>query len=260
MPLYSGQQDPLTHVVSFLETTVFGYAVGDIRRLGQVRPDPIPPNLRGCTVPECLSIFAVLDLLGFLMRGDFDDEKELDLDRLIADQMKYAPPPASDNKILKRISEKACKSSDNLKYMLKKWLSEQSKDYDELNRHLIIKLFRNGGAHQFIPKAAGIAKWGLDHPLIEFWKADDGFPKPILNEDLFRQDFLETVDHIALVLKNKDEQTEENLRRHRGGIGKENEHTFGHRHWLDRDMLRTILGSRKPDLMHSRSFQTLPTV
>jgi hypothetical protein len=265
MPLYNGQQDPFAHVLDFLETTVFGYAVGDIRRLGQVRPDPVPPNLRGCTVPECLSIFAVLDLLGFLMRGDFDDETKLDLDRLIANQVKNAPPPQSDIKILKRIADKARKSSDNLKYMFDKWLCQQSQAYDELHRDLIIKLFRNGGAHQFIPKAAGIAKWGRPEPLIKFRKAPDGFPLPVLNQDLFREDVLAILERIRRTIKNKDDNELMII------CGEAVEVLATRmskrlivRHWLDRDMLRSILMTHKPDVLYANIFQdvrpVLPTV
>ena len=166
MPLYVGRQDPLDHVVSFLQRTIRDYAIGDLERLGKIRPDPEPPNLRGCTVPECLTIFAVLDLLGFLMRSDFDDEKKLDVDRLIADQINCIEPTPADNKILDRIENKGVrgKTSRNLEYMLRTWLSTQREGYDELAIDLIVKLFRHGGAHQFLPKAAGIAKWGRKHP------------------------------------------------------------------------------------------------
>jgi|GEM_PF-3594065 len=260
MPLYNGQQDAFTHVVSFLETNVFGYAVGDIRRLGQIRPDPIPPNLRGCTVPECLSIFAVLDLLGFLMRGDFDDETKLDLDRLIADQMRNVPPAQDDNRRLKRISDKARNSSENLKYVFDKWLYGQSNAYDELNTDLIIKLFRNGGAHQFIPKAAGIAKWGRPEPLIKF-EARDGFPLPILNQDRFREDVLAILDRIRRTVKNKDDnelmticgETVEVLATRMSK-------RLIVRHWLDRDMLRSILMTHKPEVLQANISQDVRPV
>jgi hypothetical protein len=234
-------------VINFLDTTIHGYAVGDLRRLGQIRPDPEPPNLRGCAVPECLSIFAVLDLLGFLMRGDFDDETGLDLDRLIEIQIRNDRLPANDKKILDKIGEMVRRlSSSNLEYMLVKWLSAQSKAYDKLNRKLIIGLFRHGGAHQFIPKAAGIAKLGETKPLIEFRKSKDGFPLPVLNEDRFREDVLAALERIRRIMKEHDDdqlmaicgETVEEL-------AKRMSKRLAVRHWLDRAALREILGEEK---------------
>ncbi len=263
MPLYEGQQDPFTHVVSFLDTNVFGYAVGDIRRLGQIRPDPVPPNLRGCAVPECLSIFAVLDLLGFLMRKDFTDEQSLDIDRLIECQLTSTPAP-NEWEILGRI--KATKTSDNLKYILEKWVSKESEDYDELTIELIIKLFRHGGAHQFLPKAAGIAKWGRNEPLVKFTHAEDGFPTPILHEDRFRDDCLAALERIVRIIKDKDQRElktvcDDTIEELVVRMSKR----LAIRHWLDRDMLKKILLSKRPDLLDNHrsptpwGTQTLPT-
>ncbi len=262
MPFYERPQEPLAHVIEFLDQRIHDYVVGDLTRLAGIRPDHGPRNLRGCTIPEALTVFAVLDLLGFLMRKDFDDEKELDVDRLIEEQATCAECATRDADLLTKIRVKfRDNTSDNLEFMLKNWLCQESNAYDELARELIIKLFRHGGAHQFLPKAAGIAKWGLDRPLIELWKADDGFPKPILNEDLFRKDFLATVDRITLVLKNNDDQE---LKKICGDtvekLAKRMSTRLAILHWLDRNQLMRILRPRKPDLLPSRSSQTKPTV
>jgi len=257
MPFYRRPQEPLAHVIIFLDTAIRGYVVGDLKRLAEIRPDPQPPNLRGCTVPESLAVFAVLDLMGFLMRKDFDDEKELDMDRLIQDQVTCTKPGPKDAVILKRIDEKARKTSDNVEYILANWLTCESNDYDELARELIIKLFRHGGAHQFLPKAAGIAKWGKERPLVEFRKAEDGFPLPILNEDRFREDSLATLGRIVRILENEDE---EELRTVCGDSIEELATRMSNRltirHWLDRDMLKKILRSKKPDLLRGQGSQT----
>jgi hypothetical protein len=265
MPLYNGQQDPLAHVVSFLEKTISGYAIGDIRRLGEIRPDANKPNLRGCAVPECLAIFAVLDLIGFLMRGDFDDEAELDIETLISDQIDYAEPSPTDYNILKKIRREAQKTADNLKYIFENWLWDQSKDYDELARDLLINLFRHGGSHQFLPKASGIAKWGKTRPLIEFQKAKDGFPLPILNEDRFREDVIIALERIIQIMKHWDNESlmvicQNTVEQMATRMSKR----LSIRHWLDRDMLRSTLLTHRPDLLHANIFwdirPVLPTV
>lgn len=249
MPLYKGQQDPLAHVIDFLETVIHGYAVGDLGRLGEIRPDPKPPNLRGCAIPECLAIFAVLDLLGFLMRKDFTDDQSLDIDRLIECQLTCAPAP-NEEKILRRIENSARNTFDNLKYMLEKWVSRESEDYDELTIELIIKLFRHGGAHQFLPKAARIAKWGRKEPLIKFTHAGDGFPTPILHEDRFRDDSLTALERMVRIVKDKDQHElktvcDDTIEELAVRMSKR----LAVRHWLDRDLLKKILLSKRPDLL-----------
>ncbi len=256
MPLYNGPQDPLSHVISFLDRTICDYAIKDLQRLGEIRPDPEPPNLRACTVPECLAIFAVLDLMGFLMRKDFDDEEGLELNRLIEEQDMLITPAPDDLKILKSIGEKAKKTSDNLRYMLVNWFSKRYEGYDEWAMDMIITLFRHGGAHQFLPKAAGIAKWGPRKPLIVFERVS-GFPRPVLNEDRFREDSIATLQRIVHVVKTKDE---EELKSVCGDTVEElairMSNRLAARHWLDRDVLKKILRSSRPDLLVSHGPQS----
>ena len=142
MPLYQPIEDPLETVFSFFEDVVEKYVVGDLETLAEIRPEPWPPNRRGCTVPESLAVFAVLDLMGFLMRKDFDDEKQLDIDRLIKEQANCTEPKPDEPAILKRIGEQATRTGDNLEYMLEKWLGRESTGYDKLTIALDYQAFQ----------------------------------------------------------------------------------------------------------------------
>lgn len=119
-------------VTQFFDTEIKLYVLQDLDRLSQIRPDKIT-GLRGCTIPQAMLIFAVLDLLGYLVNED---------------------PKASKKNTYKNY--RAIFSSNLLLFP-----AQYEQDSDK-----IVKIFRHGIMHQFFPKASGIAKVTVDKPLI----------------------------------------------------------------------------------------------
>ena len=130
------------------------YVLPDLRRLrNDIRPDS--RGLQGCTVPTAMFAFAVLDLVGFLMR----------------------PAPALPEE---------CKK--NIKFSLSSDADILPNEYQD-NTELLLTLFRHGIMHQVLPKAAGIMKLpvGIELPLI-FCKSKEDIP--ILNADKLVDDLV----------------------------------------------------------------------
>jgi hypothetical protein len=119
-------------VIQYFDTEIEQYVLQDLKRLSQIRPDP-KTGLRGCTIPQAMLIFAVLDLLGYLVNED---------------------PKASKTNTFKNYS--AIFASN-----LGLFPIQYEQDTDK-----IVKLFRHGLMHQFFPKASAIAKATVGQPLI----------------------------------------------------------------------------------------------
>ena len=119
-------------VIQFFDTEIEKYVLQDLDCLSKIRPDP-NTSLRGCTIPQAMLIFAVLDLLGYLVDED---------------------PKAS-----KKNTSKNYNAIFSSKLGLFPVQYEQDSDK-------IVKLFRHGIIHQFFPKASGISKATGDKPLI----------------------------------------------------------------------------------------------
>lgn len=111
-------------VLKFFNTEIEQYVIGDLKCLSKIRPDE-ETGLRGCTVPQAMLIFAVLDMLGYLVNED---------------------PKASKKATLKNY--KVIFSTKNGFFP-----ANYEKETDK-----IVKLFRHGIMHQAFAKASGVAK------------------------------------------------------------------------------------------------------
>lgn len=70
-------QDNKQIVMSFFETFVEGFILGDLEKLLSIIPDPTS-GLRGCTIPTAMLILSSMDLFGFLLnkKGKTDSSKD----------------------------------------------------------------------------------------------------------------------------------------------------------------------------------------
>lgn len=155
---------------NFFNNEVAMYVLPDIDRLtNEIRPDPNNKNLRGCTVPLAMMLFAIIDLFGFLMR---DSEKA-----------------------------KKTETIENFQYLF----SQKNKYFPKIyadNFQKIVKLFRHGLIHQFFPKASGITKAGPNSPLI--FESDN---IPHLNVDILSKDLVKAISQIKEdINKGKDKK------------------------------------------------------
>jgi len=129
----------------------------------EIRPNE--QGLRGCTVPLAMMLFSLMDLFGFLIRPEQNANKR--------------------------------NTRRNFEYLL-----SESGYFSEVyagNWELIIVLFRHGIMHQFFPKASGIAKAGIDAPLI-FTHVN----KPMLNVDALSVDLVEAINQIRTDIFSKN--------------------------------------------------------
>lgn len=141
----------MNRMTQFFDSEVSMYILGDIDRLtNEIRPDR-NTGLCGCTVPLAMTLFAVIDLFGYLTRDG-------------------AYPKKTD-------------TCGNFKYLMSEKANFFPKIYNE-NYKKIVKLFRHGLIHQFFPKASAIAKAGLDVPLIFETQAITTLNVDILSKDV----------------------------------------------------------------------------
>ena len=139
----------------------------DIDKLSKIRPAG-PKGLGGCTIPQALMLFAILDYFGFLIRDD------------------SANPSPKD-------------TTGGFKYMLCQ-SNYLPKEYAETFER-IVKLFRHGYVHQVFPKAAGIAKAGPHKALLS--RADQTLT---LNVDVLTRDVLSALARIKdEILQDRNE-------------------------------------------------------
>jgi hypothetical protein len=194
-------------VSNFFTNEVTQYMRGDLNRLALIQDDP------ACTVPESLAVFAVLDLFGFLMRRDDQAEFCLNTPLLIQQQEKGNHWDEAIGNQISRIKSVRDSTRINIEYMIYNWMEAVAPgDYSNgLNSAFLVTLFRNGGAHQFLPKAAGISKMDADQELITIIKVDKGFPLPILNQNRFRNDMLKALNRIQEVIQTENDRELEQI-------------------------------------------------
>jgi hypothetical protein len=166
-------------VIQYFDTEIEQYVLQDLNRLSQIRPDP-NTGLRGCTVPQAMLIFAVLDLLGYLVNED---------------------PKASKKNTSKNYS--AIFSSN-----LGLFPIQYEQDIDK-----IVKLFRHGLMHQFFPKASGIAKVIGDKPLIF-----PGSKNLCLNVDRLSADLVNAIRVLRQRIENGSNEANELVERINGRL------------------------------------------
>lgn len=119
-------------VLQFFDDEVEKYVLQDLSRLSEIRPDP-KTGLGGCTVPQAMLLFAVLDLFGYLVNEN---------------------PGASKTRTL-----------DNYRAIFSSKHGLLPMQYEEETER-IVKLFRHGIMHQFFPKASAVVKVPDKMPLI----------------------------------------------------------------------------------------------
>lgn len=120
-------------VVEFFRTAIGTYVVRDLESLRIVKTLPQNRDTIGwCAVPLAQTLFAVLDVLGYLTRPE---------------------PNASKNETMKNIM--ALVSDSSL----------FPADYADHSKVLVTQ-FRHGVIHQFFPKAAGIGRFDESKPLL----------------------------------------------------------------------------------------------
>ena len=133
----------------FLTHDIARFVVPDLQRLRhEIRPDP--NGLRGCTVATTMFAFAILDLLGFLMRPVPDPKRE--------ETTKKSHVTGSANaKQRSRLCRMRKKTKKNIRFTLSGDAGLFPNEYGA-NCEILIELFRHDLTHQVFPKAAGIAK------------------------------------------------------------------------------------------------------
>lgn len=145
-------------VLLFFNTELEQYVIGDLLRLSEIRPDK-ETGLRGCTVPQAMLSFAILDLLGYLVNEDIKASKKATLKNYkVIFASKYGLFP-----------------------------EQYEKEADR-----IVKLFRHGIIHQFFPKASAVAKLSKGSPLIVL-----SGNVPCLNVDRLSEDVLNAIRKLA---------------------------------------------------------------
>ena len=160
----STRQAHKNRVLGFFQNEIDKYLVGDLTRLSEIHPDR-KTGLRGCTIPQALLVFSIIDLLGFLINEDPNARKEA---------------TASNYKAL---------FSSKQQLFPREYEAEADK---------IIKLFRHGITHQVFPKASGIAKLPNDSRLII-----DGVV-PCLNADKITRDLLGAIKRLTVKIENEE--------------------------------------------------------
>ena len=119
-------------VVEFFRAEIGTFVMRDLASLRVVKSLPMNSDTIGwCAAPLAQTLFAVLDLLGYLVRP-----------------------------------EEGAKKTDTLKN-INAVLSDSALFSIEYRNHadVLVKQYRHGLIHQFFPKAAGIARLGEDGPL-----------------------------------------------------------------------------------------------
>ena len=138
------------------------FVLPDLKRLrNDIRPDR--NGFAGCTVPTAMFAFAVLDLVGFLIRPE--------------------PPGLCDECRRRRLMA----TSDNIAFSLSSEGGILPPEYEN-NTELLLKLFRHGIMHQVLPKAAGIAKVAADSDLPLIYYQPQACPN--LNVDKLADDLI----------------------------------------------------------------------
>lgn len=116
-------------IEAWFDTEIDLYVVTDLKSLLSIELDE--RGFGGCAVPLAQTLFAFLDVTGFLLRSD--------------------------------PSAKKSETSSNIYALLESKLFLPTEYQAERER--LVKLFRHGVVHQFFPKASGICRGG-DAPLI----------------------------------------------------------------------------------------------
>ena len=141
-------------VLSFFDVEIGQFILGDLDMLAHIRPHP-STQLGGCTAPQAMLIFAVLDLLGFLINDDPNARKT--------------------------------ETAKNFQVIFSSELELFPEIYQAAT-DVLVKLFRHGIVHQFFPKASGMGKYGSSLPFILRSRQI-----PTLNIDRLTEDFTNAV-------------------------------------------------------------------
>jgi hypothetical protein len=241
-------------VKGFFENEVTKFLLADLDRLGKIQDHP------ACTIPESLAIFSFVDLLGFLMRPQFDDENKIDLVNALDLQHRGKELDPTDAAVIKKLESRARATQDNLNYMCSTWLVLIRQDYgDPLNMALLRILFRHGGAHQFFPKIGSIGKNGEEQALIEIRAKIGNYPLTHLNQNKFREDFVACLSMMIGIIVQKDDKemakiTGESIEK----VIQRMNARLDARLYLDREQLLQILRTNAPDLLPHSSKEYKP--
>ena len=155
---------------NFLIYDINDYILPDVKRLREeVRPDPDRKALRGCTVPTGMFAFAILDLVGFLMRPEPDAKRE--------------------------------ETTKNITFILSSTAGLFPNEYEK-STSLLIKLFRHGLMHQVFPKASGVAKIPKHIKLPLVFYQPKGLPN--LNVDKLADDLIIALTSLEKCVKTDD--------------------------------------------------------
>ena len=153
-------------VQNYLDT-ISKYLIPEIKGLASKRPNA--DGYEGYTVPLALTLFSLIDVLGFLLRkkdakGNKPKRKETreNFKALLAGS-NYFPEIYSEGKT---------------------WV-------------VLLKIFRYGISHTLFPKVSGIAKFGGEQLIT----TDSGGCKFILNVDRLTKDCLEAFEKIKLMVE-----------------------------------------------------------
>jgi hypothetical protein len=149
-------------VLSFFDSEFARFILPDLERLSDIRPDS--QGLRACSIPQAMLVFAVLDLLGYLINPDVNASKQNTL--------------------------------ENYRAVFSSRLGLFPQEYeDETDR--IVKLFRHGIMHQFFPKASAIGKGHGERQIIF-----ESGRIPCLNLDRFTRDATDAIGELRTRIAN----------------------------------------------------------
>lgn len=232
-------------VKAFFENEVTTFLIADLERMGKIQDHPAG------TIPESQAVFSFLDLLGFLMRFDFDDEEGLNWPGMLSGQQDGKPIDRTEQDVVDKISAAATRTGKNISYMASTWLAQVAQEYKEpLNLALLQILFRHGGVHQFFPKVGSIGKDDRKIPVLKVSVTAGKYPVTHLNQNNLREDFLESLKLIKQIIIEKKESdmqaiTGESLEKMILRINAR----LDARLYLDRQQLLEVLTEHAPELL-----------
>ena len=154
-------------VAGFFNSDIKTFVLPDLKRLREeVRPDG---GKAGCTIPTAMMAFALLDLLGFLMRDGPITAPEVQNGRA------------------------------NIGYALSRGAGLFPPEYEK-NTALLIELFRHGLVHQVFPRSAAISKAS---PACWLITITPDTRLPVLNVDRLTDDLMTALEKLEERLRSK---------------------------------------------------------
>ena len=156
-------------VNGFFQQVIRGWMIGDLKRLTE-NILPIPNSDGNCNFPISLYVFSCIEFLGYLTTEDFDSIKD-------------GPGGYSSRRIITFIEN---------------FFPDESKREIEPYKALFVNIFRNGLAHEYFAKSAGISR-SVEHLLYK-----DSTGNLILDADRFASTFEQSTTKLKEKIASDD--------------------------------------------------------